>query len=305
MTMSIISPVTLTDAMLVSSTAPETDYAAWNAATNYTIGTKVIRTTTHRIYENLIAGVDATLPENATTGVTPRWLEIAPTNRWAMFDNKIGTVTTLGTSPLTVVLQPGLTSGVALLELTGEQVQVTMKDAPAGTVVYNKTITLDGRVITSFYEWFFTDYVQLTDVTLSDLPGTFSTCELTISITSASTVACGVCHVGKSYPLGSTQYGASVGVISYSKKTTDDFGNTTVVKRANSKRNSLQLITEKVHFNRTYRLLASLDSVPCVYTATELPGYEPLIVYGFWRDFSIDVAYPTYNLTNIEIEGLI
>ena len=111
----IIEPHTVTDVMLVSSTVPETDYAAWNAATSYTVGTKVIRTTTHKVYENLIAGVDATLPENATGGATPRWLDLGATNSWAMFDDKVGTATT-SASTLTVVLDPGSISGIGLLE---------------------------------------------------------------------------------------------------------------------------------------------------------------------------------------------
>jgi hypothetical protein len=307
MTMSIIKPVTLTDAMLVSSTAPETDYTAWNAATSYTVGTRVLRSVSgvHKNFENLIAGINATLPELASSGATPRWLDLGANNRWAMFDTKVGTVTTLA-SPLTVVINPGSITGLALLELTGKQAVITVKDAPAGTTVYSKTVSLDGTIISSFYDWFFEDYAQLTDLTLTDLPGQYANCELTVSITGTSgSVGIGVCHFGKVYAIGSTQYNATVGIISYSSKTVDAFGNTTIIKRANSKRNSLKLVTKKSDFNRIYRLLAALDSVPCVYIGTEAQGYEPLIVYGFYRDFSIDVAYFSTHLCNIEIEGLI
>jgi hypothetical protein len=306
MTMSIIKPVTLTDAMLVSSTAPETDYTAWNAATNYTVGTRVLRSVSgvHKNFENLIAGVNATLPELATTGATPRWLDLGANNRWAMFDTKVGTKTSLA-SPLTVVINPGSITGLALLELTGKQAVISVKSATGGTVVYTKTVSLDGTIISSFYDWFFEDYAQLTDLTLTDLPGQYTSCELTVSITGTSTVGIGVCHFGKVYAIGSTQYGASVGIISYSQKTVDAFGNTTVTKRANSKRNTLSLMTAKSDFNRNYRLLASLDGIACIYIGTEAQGYEPLIVYGFYKDFSIVVEYFSTHLTNLEIEGLI
>lgn len=307
MTMSIIKPVTLTDAMLTSSTAPEADYAAWNSATSYTAGTKVMRAVdgVHKNFENLVGGIHATPPELATSGATPRWLDLGATNRWAMFDTKVGTVTTLA-SPLTVVMAPGSISGIALLELTGRQVDITMKDAPGGTTVYSKTVSLDGTIIESFYDWFYVDYQQLTDVTLTDLPSQFATCELAVTVTSTSgNVGVGVCNFGRVYAIGSTQYNATVGIISYSSKTVDTFGNTTVIKRANSKRSSLKLLTEKSDFNKIYRLLASLDSVPCIFIGTEAAGFEPLIVYGFYRDFSIDVAYVTTHLCNIEIEGLI
>jgi len=307
MTMKVIKPTTITDAMFVSSTIPETDYTAWNPATSYTVGTRVMRAVSgvHRNFENLIAGVNATLPELATTGATPRWLDLGATNRWAMFDSKVGTVSSASLT-FTTILTPGSISGIAALNLMGKELQITMKNVVGGSVVYNKTVNLDGTIITSFYEWFFEDYQQLSDITLTDLPSQYTSPEVTFKITStAGSVSCGTYSLGKVYTLGLSQYGASVGIISYSVKSTDVFGNVSVVKRQNSKRNSLKLMTEKALFNRTYNLLADLDSVPCVYIGAEAIGYEPLIVYGFWKDFSIDVAYPTMNLTNIEIEGLI
>ena len=71
MTMSIIKPNVLTDAGLTSSTAPETDFPAWLAATSYTVGDKVMRAVSgvHKNFQALIAGVDAGLPELTPT----RW----------------------------------------------------------------------------------------------------------------------------------------------------------------------------------------------------------------------------------------
>ena len=75
--MYILKPIDYTFAQVTANTAlPESDFPAWAAATSYTVGTKVIRATTHRIYQSLIAGVDATLPENAPS----RWLDVGPTN---------------------------------------------------------------------------------------------------------------------------------------------------------------------------------------------------------------------------------
>jgi len=300
--MSIIKPNYLTDAMLTSSTVPETDYAAWAAATNYTLGTRVMRAVSglHKNYENLIAGVNASTPETAPT----RWLELGPTNRWAMFDSAVGTSTTIA-SNLTVVMRPGATGGLALLELIGRQVEITMKTAPGGTVIYSKIVVLDGTLISSFYDWFYTDYSQLGDVVLTDLPVHYVSNELTISITGSSAVSCGVCHFGEVIEVGQTQYGASVGIVDYSRKSVDAFGNYSITKRAFSKRSDLKLITPAGQFNRIFRSLASVRSTPCVYVGTEELGYEPLIVYGFYKDFSIDVAYASDHLCNLSIEGLI
>ena len=123
--MKVIKPVTVTDAVLISSTAPETDYAAWAAGTAYSVGNRVIRTSTHRIYERMVAGTTATAPELDSVN----WIDIAPTNRWAMFDGEVSTQTALA-SPLTVVIKPGLVNGLALFGLAGTTLVVTVRDEP-------------------------------------------------------------------------------------------------------------------------------------------------------------------------------
>lgn len=300
--MKVIQPVALTDAQLISSTAaePGTGEAAWVAATAYTLGTVVVRATTHRRYRNVLAGTDAALPELAPT----RWLDIGPTNRWAMFDNAVGTRTAQA-SPLTVVMAPGFTGGLALLELSGAQAQITMKAAAGGTVVYSKTVSLDGSVVTDVFDWMFGDFVQLTDLVLTDLPESYAIPELTVSITGTGVVSCGVCKSGRVQKIDQTLAGPTVGIVDYSVKERDEFGAYRVVELSYSKRASVKLLTQKSRFNTIFRALAAMRATPCIYVLTEAPGFEPLLIYGFYKDFSIDVAYPAYHLCNLEIEGLI
>ncbi|WP_119157965.1 phage head spike fiber domain-containing protein, partial [Caldimonas tepidiphila] len=96
---------------LVYSSVPENDHPAWSAATNYAVGVKVIRLTTHRVYECAIAGTNSTPPEDAPS----RWIDLGPTNRWAMLDKEVGTVTTTGGVPLNIVMLPGFATGVSLM----------------------------------------------------------------------------------------------------------------------------------------------------------------------------------------------
>lgn len=299
-TMQVISPVVVTDAVLTSSTVPETDYAVWAAGTAYTLGQKCIRTQTHRVYERLIAGTSATTPELDTVN----WLDISPTARWAMFDNCVGTKTSASGS-LSVTLNPGGVSGLALMELEGAAVSVSVKDAPGGTVVYTYAETLDGTIVESFFDWFFTPFAQKTDLVLTNLPSQFMTCELTITITGTGPVACGVCKFGSVIGIGGAQYGARTGIIDYSPKITDEFGVTSFVQRAYSKKANITVITDKSEYNRISRALASLRAIPAVYIGTNAPGYEPLLIYGKYNEFSIDVSYVNIHYCTLEIEGLI
>ena len=63
--MKVVKPTTLTAAMLVSTDAAET-CSAWNAATAYVLDDIVLRTTTERLYQRLVAGTTATAPESDT-----------------------------------------------------------------------------------------------------------------------------------------------------------------------------------------------------------------------------------------------
>lgn len=304
--MKVVKPTTIVDAKFVSSGVPETDYAAWNAATSYTVGTKVLRTTTHRIYENLIAGVDATLPELATSGVTPRWLDIGPTNRWAMFDQVVDTATVGIATTLTVVLTPGVINSVALVGLTNvASVRVLLQDG--ATTVYDQTQSLDGTIITDWYEYFFEPYDTGSEALFTDVHP-YGTGTLTVTFTASSGVpTVGGLIVGNAYEIGTAEYGASAGIIDYSYKNTDAFGRTVIVKRTYSKRMTVRLFLYNASLRRVQTLLADLRSTPCVWVGvpTNTVTYSPLVVFGFYKDFSLDIAYSQVSYCNLEIEGMI
>ena len=299
--MKVIKPTAITAAMLVSTTATET-YLAWNAATAYSLGNKVIYTTTERIYERLVAGTTATAPNLDTTN----WLDIGPTNKWAMFDNEVSTQTSVA-SPLTVVVKPGYLNSLAFFGLEGSAITVTERDGLAGPVVYTVNRNLDGAVIVDWYQYFFEPAVQLAELVLSDIPP-YSDGHLTVTITGGGTVKCGIMLVGNFYDLGTIQAGASAGIIDYSRKETDAFGATTFVRRAYSKRMSASLFLSNAQINKVQRVLADVRATPCAWLGSEVVGFEPLTLYGFYKDFSINVAYggtAGHSLCSLEIEGLV
>jgi len=300
-----IVPTQITDAMLVSCTTaePAAGETLWNAATNYSVGTVVARTTTHHLYENLIAGIDITLPENATGGGTPRWLDLGATNRWSQFDQKIGTATT-STGDLTTVVTPGSAEGLALLDLIGRSADVIVKSATGGTVVQTRSIDLDGTVIENFYDWFFADYVQKRNVVLTDLPGQYPNMEVSVTVNSTTGAACGVFVIGRVHTIGTTEYGAGAGIINFGRVADDGFGNRTWIEGDWANRVTLPLVANTGDFNRIHRQLAANRSTPCVYAGSSLDTMEPLVCYGVYRDLYITVTdHPTIRL-NLEIDGI-
>jgi hypothetical protein len=291
--------------MLVSSTAPETDFAVWAFGT-FAVGDKRIMTTgVHKVYQCLVVhtSTDATgAPNLNTTGATPKWLEVSATNRWKLFDGEVGSVTTNATS-LVTVFKPGAINSLAMLELQGATASVSVKDATGGTVVYTASKTLDGAILLDWYMYFFEAAVQLTEWTLTNIPP-YANCEVTVTVTSGGTAGIGVLSVGTVYALGDTLSGVTTGITDYSIKSTDTFGRTTIVKRKFSKRVDCKLYLDNIALNKVQKVLANLRSTPCVWITSEVDTYSLLTTYGFYKDFTLEIPYPTVSMCSLSIEGL-
>ena len=297
--MKVITPVEFQTSHLLSTTATET-VATYNEGTTYALGAKVIYGL-DTIYESL---------QNSNTGNTPStsptfWLKVGPSNKYAMFDTEVGTQTT-ATSPLVVDIEPGaITNSIAFLNVTGATtLQVDFYDEDGGTVVYTKTINMDNTPIVDWYMYFFEPYDYKTAVVLLDIPP-YYTGVFRVTITGAGTVGVGAIVYGNFAQIGDTQYGVTLGNRDYSVKNTDEFGNTTFVKRAYSKRMEPIVFIDNSRLRYVNNVLDKVRSTPTVWVATDYEEYDPLIVYGFYRDYDIDVAYPTASLVRLSIEGLI
>lgn len=299
--MKLIRPNTIDDAAFLSSNVAATDEAAWDSGTTYALGDRVQvdATDSHKIYESLQAANTNHIPASSPTW----WVEVGSTNRWAMFDGVVGSQTTNADTVTVSLRASGRIDSVALLNLTAASVSVTMTDATAG-VVYERSQSMvwDGG-IADWWSWMFEPIVRRPDVVFGDLPP-YSDAQIDIVIdNTGGTAGIGVCVLGLSREIGGTAPGASIGIQDYSTKTTDDFGNVSVTERAYAKRANLAVNIEASLVDEVQRLLAAYRAQPIVYHADD--QFAALIIYGFYREFSVVIPGPFRATCNIEIEGLI
>lgn len=297
--MKLIRPKSATDSTLTSSNVSEADYPVWNAATAYSLGDRVIRTTgVHKIFERKVAGTTATPPESDSTN----WLDLGATNRWKMFDAAVGTQTT-NSNTIVATTTPGMvTNAVALLNVDAQTVRVKMTDTIDG-VVYDSTVEmLDNSLVTDWWHYFFEPIVGRQDVVFLDLPS-YGTAAIEITVdNTGSTAKCGVAILGTVQSIGTTTMGAAVGIKDYSRKEQDAFGNYIIVPRAFSKRANFQLKIERNKTDGVQKILTELRTTPVVYIGSD--DFESTIVYGYYRDFDIVISSIPLSDCNIEIEGL-
>lgn len=123
--MKVLRPFAVTGSNMTSNIVEDGTYPEYSATTSYGLSQIVISAAgaapTHRAYQSLVT------PNlgNALTN-TAKWLDIGPTNRFAMFDTVSGTLTT-GTSGIDVsVAVTGRADGLALLNMNAQNVRVVM-----------------------------------------------------------------------------------------------------------------------------------------------------------------------------------
>lgn len=298
--MKVIRPTVISPSQLISSSLAENDYAAYAAGTSYALADRVIYA--HKIWESRVTGNLANTPNLYPL----KWLDLGPTNRWAMLDEQTSTLSTSNTGSLSLTIATGLIDSVVLIGVVAYQSEVVLRDGLNGPIVYSEILPFSGDAAVDWYQYFFfdPDASRSLGVVLNLPP--YQSSHLTVTLTSADNVAIGNLVCGLTSDLGGTDYGATVSITDYSRKDTDEFGYTTFVKRAFSKRMNASLQFKNTQLNRIQRLLYSLRATPCVWIGSDYAEFEEaLVVYGFYRDFTTTIAYYQDSLCSIEIEGLI
>lgn len=297
--MRIVTPQAVTAANLTSSNVTITE-TAWTAGTYATGTQRYVGTTLYQV----IASPSTT--DNPTVGVTlptPTWKVVGAINRFKMFDGVIGTQTTR-TGTIVITVTPGaIVNAVAFFGLAGNTINVKMTD-PVEGVVYNQTKTLqDNTLIIDWYAWFFEPIYPKADAVFADLPS-YLNAAITVTIDAGSgTAACGEMVMGRQRTIGIANFGTSVSIQDYSRKTTDDYGNVVIEERAYTKRADYDVTMETAAVASAQRLLADIRTTPTVFIGEE--DRPETVVYGFYRQFSIVLSTPTLSSCSIEVEGLV
>lgn len=297
----VMKPVTLTDAMLISTTvAAEDSTAVWVSGETLTAGDQRHRVETHAVYRRLNSGgANTELPE-----LDPyNWQRIRTTNLWAMF-NASNTSATRQASPLGVVLQPDTFNAIYFNGLVGTGLVTTVKDEPGGTVLNTTTSDLEGRIVLDEWDYDYAPFKQLKDLLIegvTPVPGM----ELTATITSGGgDVACSMFQVGDLRRLGRTLAGVEAEPLSYSKAETDEFGDTTFTKRPGSKGFRASALLSRDEADAVLDILEEVDGIPCLWIAASSSRYRNLRAYGTGRG---RITYPENDSQNciftLEVKG--
>lgn len=301
----VLSSVTAGGVALAEDTNP-----AWSSGTTYTSGQRVYLLSTHRVYEATAASnnlnKDPSLPANQynAAGVATFWIEVGPTNKYAMFDGLITTQTSAA-SPLVITMTPGAFNGFALFGIDADSFSVTVKNSTGGTVIYSEATTpLEGSMPADYYEYFFDRFKPLTQFIRSGIEP-YGSSEITLTLNKATgPVKLGMFAIGDLRPVGIPQRDAKVEPQDFSYFKQDAFGNSFVKKRANATGMSISCVMDITDAGTVLDTVKEVLGVPVVVVGSEATMYEWLTVFGLISGSMTPNPYPDVTL-NITVKGFI
>jgi len=293
--MKIIRPVQVVSDAQMTSSVPDTP-PAWAAGAAYAKGNHVQDPAAHREYESLQANNTGHPLSDAAW-----WLDLGPTNRWRMFDQSNSSQTVVDESLQVDLLISSRVNAIALLNCEATEARIT---ATVGTTqVYDDTFAMTSTSgIDDWHAYFFEPIDRRPDLIVADLP-LYSNMAVRVLLTRpGGAVKVGTFVIGQTRDLGVTEIGMSAGIVDYSRKGADDFGNVMLIERAFAKKLDARVLVQNNEVDRVVSELSKLRATPVVWVADD--RFVTAGIYGFYRNFSVTFAYPGQSLCLLEVEGL-
>lgn len=297
----------------IISTTLVNDAPNWDMGTTYGPGSVVIHINTLGKDNGKYRSLTTNTSEPPATS-DAHWVRLGPSNKMAMFDSTVSTQSVSAVNTIAGDIRIGLSDTIAFLNVIASTISITVTsyiDPGAPVIIHTATKSLMGDTPIDWYDYFYFELEdQRTQAIFENIPLSSGDTRVSFMITTDSpytgTAKAGHFVCGTSTIIGKTDYGLTAGIIDYSSKETDEYGNTELLVRDFSKRITAEVQVENLNLNKAQRVLYSLRATPALWLATSDARYEETgTVFGFYRDFSVSIAYPTHSKCSLEIEGLI
>jgi len=263
----------------------------------------------HYIYQ--YAGLDETNttdnPEVNSLTVTPSWVLVRPTNYYAMLDGKTSTQTE-NVNTIVIEIECDNMDAFSLLGIDATEVTLELIDNDTSTIVQTIVFDLqDESEVIDFYSYCFSDFVLTPSVYTQEL-FLLSNGTLKITIDNTGGIAkCGRLVLGRSFYVGDTGYGANLSLESYSSKSTDEFGNVSLIHRGSINLDSYEVQVPSTKLPALKRKAQQLDAVAILFVMDEstTSTLENLLNFGYWDNFSMILPDPTKSTISLTIKGIL
>ena len=241
-----------------------------------------------------------------TDPLTP-WVQMRPTNYWAMLDGRTDSQTAV-LNQIVIEISDINYDYVSILDIDGINVAYELKDS-VGTVVYSLTNNLqDESAIIDFYTYCFSPFLfKKNDLVSLPIYGGTSKLKITLNASTGNYAKIGRLVFGNSFFIADTAMGGSLGLESYSPRSVDPFGNATLTHIGAVNLQSFQVRLHTSLIPTIQRKIIALDAIPCLFIMDETvtSNVENLLTYGYWQDFNINHKGCNYSYASTTLKGLL
>ncbi len=188
---------------------------------------------------------------------------------------------------------------IADVDFIGTVDDISLKFIPKYEVV-NLSLLLEA----DYYPYFFSPFEFKQDI-IWYYP-LYGNSTLRVNIAKPSSDAeCGLEVIGATTDLGLSQWKPTVGIIDYSIKSTDSFGNTILDQGDYADRIDVETDIDDNNVDGVKKKLTSIRGLPTLFDCNnDNSPKESLIIYGFYEKFDIMIPNVSFSTCNIRIQGL-
>lgn len=304
--MRVLPPLTITPAMLTSTTVaePSSGEQVWDSGETYAVDEEVISTTLHWTWASITGGSNKALPSAAGES-NDNWLSVGPTNRWKMFDLLRNTAS-VGASPMTVVLTPGRrVDALGLVGVVADEVEVTVERG--GSTIYTYSQAMLTRNTLGYLDYFTGSFRQVQGLGVWNLPLS-SDAVITVTLTRASgDVTLGGLLIGRQEYLGEAELGAESDARNFSSIERDFAGTAELIQRRSIPTTSQRVLVDKARLNRIREVRDELNAVPALWSWLDDVTddyFEAGFLLGVYTRWRINAEHPNHAMQQIDVEEL-
>ncbi|CAL9959634.1 hypothetical protein VPHK46_0054 [Vibrio phage K46] len=261
-------------------------------APSYSVGDRVILESEHLVYQCLVS-TRQNPKDGATEDATATWIEVGPTNKWAMFDGLQNTKT-MSSTDFTITLNPvAFSNTLAIFGFTGVASIRIEVDNSLGMNIYDKTYSMnDFSSIYDHYTYAFYQISSLDKFIATDLPPLPNT---TIRVTfSGSDMTIGELVTGFAIDIGQlVAENTKSDRFRYREQEYNEFGYPTGQPPIVVELNTYDVLVPKLNNQAIQRLLDTITGENTLWFG-DIGGGQSLVTYGFFERSPIPYSMPNH-----------
>ncbi|CAH9016327.1 hypothetical protein VP381E491_P0047 [Vibrio phage 381E49-1] len=267
----------------------------------YDVGERVILSSEHLVYQCLVS-TRRNPKDGATEDATATWIEVGPTNKWAMFD-ELQSTKTKSPGDFSITLSASTFANViAFLGISGvTSIDIDVKNSD-GDVIYDKSVIAnDFSSIYDHYTYAFYQISMLDKIVVDDLP-----------LSTSSEIK--VTFKGSNIEIGEVAFGFAIGIgdlvaentksdrFRYREQEYNEFGYPTGPKPIVVELNTYDVLVPKLNNQSIQRLLDSITGKNTLWVG-DIGGGQNLLTYGFFERSPIPYSMPNHINYQISVRA--